>query len=272
VTGLQASYSPSISFKKIHPKMAPMNLQSTQDHGELFSAKGLTCVVTGGGTGIGLAIANALVQTGAEKVYILGRRVSVLEEAAKSLNGDSKVVAVPVECDVGNLDSIKAAVGQIEKESDHVDVLVNNAGVSGPDHKDIYQAKTISELQDVLLRTPEAWAPTFAINSTAVMLVSAAFLHLLDQGNRKRGVKPPKETDDKLVLPTGSNDKRTSQIITVSSIASFNRHITAGTAYCGSKAAATAISKSMASFLAPWGIRSNVICPGCKCFLSKSLY
>lgn len=53
-------------------------------------------------------------------------------------------------------------------------------------------------------------------------------------------------------------DKRSSQIITVASIAGLNQYITAGLSYSGSKAAAILL----AHLLAPWGIRCNVINPG----------
>lgn len=56
------------------------------DASKLFSVKGMVCVVTGGGTGIGLMMATALEHNGAEKVYIVGRRKEVLENAAKMNN------------------------------------------------------------------------------------------------------------------------------------------------------------------------------------------
>ena len=52
------------------------------DISSLFSVEGLVAVVTGGGTGIGLMIATALEHSGAT-VYIMGRRLQVLETAAK---------------------------------------------------------------------------------------------------------------------------------------------------------------------------------------------
>ena len=59
-----------------------------------------------------------------------------------------------------------------------------------------------------------------------------------------------------------ASDSRTSQIITVASIASFNRYLTAGLAYSATKAGAAMLGKALATLLAPFAIRSNVICPG----------
>ena len=61
-----------------------------------------------------------------------------------------------------------------------------------------------------------------------------------------------------------SSDERTSQIITVASIASFNRVVTAGLAYSATKAGAAMLGKSLSTLLAPFGIRSNIIAPGSK--------
>lgn len=55
---------------------------SSLDAASLFGVKGLIAVITGGGTGIGLMLTKALEHNGA-KVYIIGRRLEVLQTAAK---------------------------------------------------------------------------------------------------------------------------------------------------------------------------------------------
>jgi NAD(P)-dependent dehydrogenase (short-subunit alcohol dehydrogenase family) len=178
-----------------------------------------------------------------------------------------------VQCDITSYSSVSAAVAKIETEIGYIDVLINNAGVQGPDHKPARDAETIEDLQVILLTDPEGWQPTFAANSSAVVGVSAAFLKLLDAGNMRRGWEGGKiplgrsrRRDTTGFTEDGSqvNDERSSQIITVGSISGLNRFITAGLAYSASKAAAIHLSKMLTYLLAPWGIRSNVINPGGK--------
>lgn len=194
-------------------------------------------------------------------MYLLGRRKQNLEDAAKSINPD---IVRPVQCDVSDPSSIDAAVKQIEKESSHIDVLINNAGVLGPDHKGIDKAQSIQELQEIMKRDWSGWDTSFQINTAAIVSVSAAFLHLLDEGNKKRGWATGRQEVQQRAEGANydANDPRTSQIITVASIASFNRFVTAGLAYSATKAGAAMLGKSLATLLAPFGIRSNVIAPG----------
>ncbi len=85
---------------------------------------GKIALITGGGTGIGLAIARAFAAAGA-KVLIAGRRVEVLAEACKGIDG-----AIPVAMDVSNRPALAALVQQVEAEHGAIDILVNNAGIN----------------------------------------------------------------------------------------------------------------------------------------------
>jgi len=79
-------------------------------------------LITGGGTGIGAAIARTLAERGA-KVTVLGRRLDVLEDQVRRLPRTQAV-----SCDLTRLDDIPAAFARAAREFGPVDILVNNAG------------------------------------------------------------------------------------------------------------------------------------------------
>ncbi|KAK7725990.1 hypothetical protein SLS57_003579 [Botryosphaeria dothidea] len=212
------------------------------DPTSLFSASGLVIAITGGGTGIGLALATALHRTSARKIYLLGRRESVLTSAASGLD-PSLTTVVPLVCDVTSLPSIRRAAARVEQDAGHLDVLVNNAGREGPHTKAAFEAQTIEDVQRVLLAGfgdggeeggEEAFKETLFTNAATVVSVSAAFLPLLDAGNRRRGWQGGRVAPDaarQRISPaeeTGveEGDLRTSQIVSVASIAAFNRYAT----------------------------------------------
>lgn len=169
-----------------------------------------------------------------------------------------------IQCDVTDPKSVAAAAEQVKKEVGYIDVLINNAGVSGPNHADLYEASNIADVQASMLKDPQGWDTTWRTNTSAVIGVSAAFLLLLDEGNKRRGwVHGKRQVQQRAEgADYDKSDERTSQIITTCSIAAFNRMVTAGLAYTASKAGAVMMGKSMAQFLAPWGIRSNMVAPG----------
>lgn len=89
-------------------------------------------------------------------------------------------------------------------------------------------------------------------NTTAVFYTAVAFLDLLEKGNRSNY--------------SGGR----SQIIATNSIGAFNRKITAGFSYGISKTATMMLMKILSTCLAPYKIRSNVLCPGCESSLLTS--
>jgi THO complex subunit 3 len=164
-------------------------------------------------------------------------------------------------------------VATIEAKDGYVDVLINNAGMIGPNQRDLYEQNTIESLRDTMLRDWDGWAPTMATNASSVIAVSAAFLPLLDAANRRRGWEGGKVTGTNRArkrdkpeegVVVDEDDQRLAQIITIASISAFMRKVSAGLAYNASKAAAVHLAKILATTLAEWGIRSNVVAPGRK--------
>ena len=84
-------------------------------------------LVTGAGTGIGRAVALAFLREG-YSVVLVGRRLEPLEAVAQE-SGSERALAVPT--DVGNPESVAALFTKIGEVFGRIDVLVNNAGVSG---------------------------------------------------------------------------------------------------------------------------------------------
>jgi NAD(P)-dependent dehydrogenase (short-subunit alcohol dehydrogenase family) len=89
------------------------------------SLDGKVAVVTGGASGMGLAIAGAYVEEGAIMYLLdLGDRVS---ERATELGP----LALPIRADISVADDVRAAVAQVVAEQGRIDVWVNNAGIHG---------------------------------------------------------------------------------------------------------------------------------------------
>ena len=122
--------------------------------------KGKTAVVTGGGTGMGRAIALALGREGA-KVAVLGRRKEVLEGVAEELVR-SGAGGKAVVCDVTDKKAIGQALAGVEGAFGPVNVLVNNAGVLS-----VSTVESISE---------EDWDRVIETNLTGPFLMSRAVL------------------------------------------------------------------------------------------------
>lgn len=118
---------------------------------------GKAAIVTGGGSGIGKAIAAACVREGAQ-VAICGRDARKLEQAASEIGPQCLAIAA----DVSHADDTNKLVEQAVQQFKRLDILVNNAGV--------LLAGTAESL------TVEQWDQTFNTNVRAVWQLSRAAL------------------------------------------------------------------------------------------------
>jgi NADPH:quinone reductase-like Zn-dependent oxidoreductase len=109
--------------KQWHSKPYPF-ISSTRPQ---LSADAKNIVVTGGGSGIGKAVAVAFAEAGAYSVSIIGRREDVLKAAEKEI-GKLNTNVFSVAADLTNRDQTKAAFESVFKKFGKIDVLVSNAG------------------------------------------------------------------------------------------------------------------------------------------------
>ena len=127
------------------------------------SGEGKIVLVTGGGTGVGRGMAAAL---GAEgyTIVITGRRVGVLETAAKEIAAETGASVRAITCDIGNPSEVAGLFEAIRAEFGRLDLLINNAGSNVPP----------VPLEDV---TFEQWNGIVAANLTGTFLCTQqAFL------------------------------------------------------------------------------------------------
>ena len=94
---------------------------------ERDALQGQVAVVTGGGRGIGAAIATCLAKMGAQ-VVVCGRSMPPLEQTAKSIEAAGGK-AQASKCDLTNLTSVESLAGEVKLEFGRLDILVNNAGI-----------------------------------------------------------------------------------------------------------------------------------------------
>jgi NAD(P)-dependent dehydrogenase (short-subunit alcohol dehydrogenase family) len=93
-----------------------------------FSLKGKVAIVTGGGRGIGKAVAQGLAGAGAS-VAITSRKMNDLEVTASEIRA-SGGEAFPVQAHLGKMEEINSMVSTVMDRFDKIDILVNNAGTS----------------------------------------------------------------------------------------------------------------------------------------------
>jgi len=128
--------------------------------------EGKVMLVTGGGSGVGAAIARQFAQAGA-RIVVVGRRAEQLQATCDTITNGPP--ARPIVADVTDRAQITALVEQVVSEFGRLDILVNNAGVNTP-------ARRLEEL------SAENWDYLMTVNATgAFNMIQAVLPHMRSQ-------------------------------------------------------------------------------------------
>ncbi|KAL7954964.1 hypothetical protein V8C34DRAFT_327766 [Trichoderma compactum] len=194
--------------------------------GSLFNVNGLVALITG--RVIGLMMTQALVHNGAARVYIAGRRLEVLQAAAKSLGPR----VIPIQCDITSKQSLEDAATFVEEDSGCLNLLICNSGTLGPMSGVVAPDTTAQEwVRATMSVESEEFVQTLSVNSVAMWYTSVEFVTLLEAGNKK------------------GNMEQASSIITVNAIGSLMNSLPGIYAYAQSKAAAPNFPRDRANEL-----------------------
>ena len=184
-----------------------------------YDFTGKTAVVTGGAQGIGLAVVKRLLGSGA-KVASWDANADLNQTSAAAHDVGDRVCAVT--CDVSDWDQVTSAVKQTEEALGGIDIVVNSAGIAGPN-------ATVEDYDN------DMWNRIIAINLTGTYHVNKSVI----SGMRARGY---------------------GRILNIASVAGKEGNPNAS-AYSASKAGVIGLTKSLGKELAGEDIAVNCITP-----------
>jgi len=178
-------------------------------------------VITGGGRGLGRVIALACAREGADLV-LASRSVEALQGTRAEVESLGREALI-VPTDIRRENSVRNLAEQALARFGHIDILVNNTGITGP----------TAPLWEI---TPAEWEETFAVNVTGAYLCCRAFLPSMIE-------------------------RRSGSILFISSMTG-KRPLFGRSPYAAGKLALVGLARTLAWETGPYGIRVNVISPG----------
>ncbi|MFY8001686.1 MAG: SDR family NAD(P)-dependent oxidoreductase [Candidatus Kapaibacteriota bacterium] len=182
-----------------------------------------TALVTGANKGVGLEIAKELCEKGFH-VFLAARNPHLGSEASSYLVRQKyRCTFVPM--DVSDSASIREAFRLVSSKIQHLDVLVNNAGI------------LLDHSQSILQIPESVLLSSLQTNAVGALIVAQTFLPLMQHGSR--------------IINVSSSGGQISRGAS-----------TFAPAYCISKTTMNAITLQLSSALAPQGIAVNAMCPG----------
>ena len=193
---------------------------------DLFSVQGKVALVTGGSRGIGEMIAGGFLANGA-KVYISSRKADVCNETVKRLSDTFGGECISLPANLADLAGIESLVKALTEREKHLDILINNAGVSW--------GAPLDEFPEV------GWDKVFDTNVKGVFFLTQKLLPLLEA--------------------RATNDDP-SRVVNIGSIDGIRTPIFDTHSYGPSKAALHSLTRQMGSKLVKRNIIMNAIAPG----------
>ena len=137
-----------------------------------MGAQGKVAVVTGAGTGIGKAVALALLKNG-YRVALAGRRQELLDKAVQDAGADG-ARALAVATDIGKPEQVRALFARVKESWGRLDVLFNNAGMGAP----------AIPMEDL---TYEQWKAVVDVNLTGMFLCSQEAIRIMKNQSPRGG-------------------------------------------------------------------------------------
>ena len=195
--------------------------------------QGKIAIVTGSGQGIGRGVASRLAQEGATVVIAEYNQHNADETA--SLITAAGGTALAYQIDISSVEQIDQMVIDVVERYGRIDILVNNAGLNKP-----------TPLFDL---TPELWDPIHQVNERGLFFCLQAVA--------KQMVAQVPDA----VKQQGRAQRSYGKIVNFSSVAGRSGR-PYDAAYSATKWAVLSITQSAASYLAPYNINVNAVCPG----------
>lgn len=193
---------------------------------ELFSVRGKVVLVTGGSRGIGEMIAAGFLANGAT-VFISSRKADVCDETARRLGARYGGECVSIPADLSGIEGVDALSAELAERTDHLDVLVNNAGVSW--------GAPVDEFPEI------GWDKVFDTNVKGVFFLTQRLLPLLE---------------------AAATAEDPSRVINIGSIDGIRTPVFDTVSYGPSKAAVHALTRQLGAKLVKRNVLVNAIAPG----------
>lgn len=192
-----------------------------------------TALITGANKGIGFEVARQLAQKGFF-VYLGARNIDNGLAAVEKLKAEGISHVEAIQLDVADQESVNAAVANITGKTDFLDVLINNAGISG------------GFPQAALDATIDQFRTVYETNVFGVVRVTQGFIELLKKSAEPRIV----------------NVSTAMASLTLSAAPSDNAYHNKVAVYQSSKAALNMYTLTLADELRDTPFRVNMVCPG----------